>query len=484
MAKNMKYIILFLFILNFISTDSLIKKIKFLKDKEYKKNKITIVGKLLKNKIFQNKKNNAESQPTIDIDDVDVPLKSTDNSKLSNDLQSEKPLYIQDNLLESSSVQSLSEKIFNVKCFWVHDYEIYSLQKLSTKKGYEIKNGTDVVAKFSLCENLENTDTTFLFNGEEVAGSIDECSEWKEYKEGGSRYLNITLPKKKEKDYEVTLNFECDDSSDTEDDEKKFKKNLVLEVEDKENPKKITVKSKTIYACPLNNYYLFERLFNKYKVPSVIVICAMGMFLAFFGAKIIKVTILLIAALAFTVIALSTIYGVFTISNENTMLIIMVVAFCIGLALGCLLLKMVKLFIVILGGAIGYTLGTVVYAIVKDKELNIREDYLYYGTLAICVLLCALIALCLVKHVLIWGTSIVGGFLIIKGASFILGHFPSESMVIDLIKNKEYEQLDDLLADDYAFYYYGVWLLIVIVGICVQYRNSDSKDKKKDKLLK
>ena len=70
----------------------------------------------------------------------------------------------------------------------------------------------------------------------------------------------------------------------------------------------------------------------------------------------------------------------------------------------------------------------------------------------------------------------------IKGASLILGHFPSESIIIDLVKNKEFDQLDDLLADDYALYYYGVWVLIVVIGICVQYRNS--KDKKKDKLLK
>ena len=95
-------------------------------------------------------------------------------------------------------------------------------------------------------------------------------------------------------------------------------------------------------------------------------------------------------------VALSAVYSVFSISNENTMLIVMAVAFCIGLALGFLLLKLVKLFIIILGGAVGYTLGLAVYAILKDKDLNIEEDHLYYGTLVVCILLCALISLCLV----------------------------------------------------------------------------------------
>ena len=209
----------------------------------------------------------------------------------------------------------------------------------------------------------------------------------------------------------------------------------------------------------------------------------MGLFLAFFGAKVLKVTVLLLGALVFCVIALSAVYSVFSISNENTMLIVMAVTFCIGLALGCLLLKLVKLFIVILGGACGYTLGLAVYAILKDKNLNIEEDHLYYGTLAVCIILCAMISLCLVKHVLIFGTSIIGGYLIIKGISLVLGHLPNESRIVDLIKKKEFDQLDEILKDDKALYYYLGWLIIVIIGVCVQYRNNKD-EKKKNKLLK
>ena len=400
----------------------------------------------------------------------------------------EKPLYIQDsfdNLF--SNEKNLSKKFINVKCFWVNDFDIYSLEKLSTDKGYNVEDEKkENYALFSLCKNLKDKDTMFLLNDNvRAAGSIDEYTKW----DVNSNILKILLPEgdscRKGKNYTVELNFECDDddSADIDDEKDNFEKNLKLKF-DKDDNCTIIVSSKTVYACPLNNYYIFERIFKKYKIPSVIFICLMGLFLAFFGAKVIKVTVLLLGALVFCVVALSAVYSVFSISNENTMLIVMAVAFCIGLALGFLLLKLVKLFIVILGGAVGYTLGLAVYAILKDKNLNIEEDHLYYGTLVVCILLCALISLCLVKHVLIFGTSIIGGYLVIKGISLVLGHLPNESRIVDLIKKKEFDQLDEILNDDRALYYYLGWLVIIIIGVCVQYRNNKDEKKKKDKLLK
>ena len=399
----------------------------------------------------------------------------------------EKPLYIQDsfdNLF--SNEKELSKKLINVKCFWVNDFDVYSLEKLSTDKGYNVTDNKGNEALFSLCKNLKDKNNTmFLLNDNvRAAGSIDEYSKW----DVKSDNLKILLPKGDScgdgENYQVELNLECDDddSADIDDGKKNFKKNLKLKI-DEDDKCKIIVSSKTVYACPLNNYYIFERIFKKYKIPSVIFICLMGLFLAFFGAKVIKVTVLLLGALVFCVVALSAVYSVFSISNENTMLIVMAVAFCIGLALGFLLLKLVKLFIVILGGACGYTLGLAVYAILKDKNLNIEEDHLYYGTLAVCIILCAMISLCLVKHVLIFGTSIIGGYLIIKGISLVLGHLPNESRIVDLIKKKEFDQLDEILKDDKALYYYLGWLIIVIIGVCVQYRNNKD-EKKKNKLLK
>ena len=525
MASNPKSILFFLFVLTLISTNNSFESNRFLEDKNVFENifkkkerrqsifqKLTDIKKFNENQeeknLFLNifsKKKKDKNEPPSPPKNVPVPpqnepaplrdIETTNKEKLiDRDIENsiidddnmEKPLYIQDsfdNLF--SNEKNFSKKLINVKCFWVNDFDIYSLEKLSTDKGYSfIDEESNNKALFSLCKNLKDKKIMFLLNDTiNASGSIDEGTKW----DVNSKNLTISLPEGEKcksdsnKNYKVELSFECDDddSADIDDEKENFKNNLKLNV----NGCKIVVSSKTVYACPLNNYYIFERIFKKYKIPSVIFICLMGLFLAFFGAKVIKVTVLLLGALVFCVVALSAVYSVFSISNENTMLIVMAVAFCIGLALGFLLLKLVKLFIIILGGACGYTLGLAVYAILKDKNLNVEEDHLYYGTLVVCILLCALISLCLVKHVLIFGTSIIGGYLIIKGISLVLGHLPNESRIVDLIKKKEFDQLDEILKDDKALYYYLGWLIIVIIGVCVQYRNNKD-EKKKNKLLK
>ena len=80
------------------------------------------------------------------------------------------------------------------------------------------------------------------------------------------------------------------------------------------------------------------------------------------------------------------------------------------------------------------------------------------------------------------GTAIIGGYLIIRGASFVIGHYPNESQIIDLIKHKEWDQLKEI-RDFYVYLYYIAWILIAIIGTLVQFHligNDDSKSKKSD----
>jgi len=80
------------------------------------------------------------------------------------------------------------------------------------------------------------------------------------------------------------------------------------------------------------------------------------------------------------------------------------------------------------------------------------------------------------------GTAIIGGYLIIRGASFVIGHYPNESQIIDLIKHKEWEQLKEI-RDYYVYLYYMAWILIAVIGTLVQFHiigGDDSKAKKNE----
>ena len=156
------------------------------------------------------------------------------------------------------------------------------------------------------------------------------------------------------------------------------------------------------------------------------------------------------------------------------------VSFLIGLFLGGLLSKAVKLLVLIVGVFVGYCAGNFLYE-VDLRYINTNPDTLYWIVIGVCRIVCCIIAHFLFMKALAIGT-IIGGYLIIRGASFVIGHYPNESQMIDLIKHKEWEQLKEI-RDNYVYIYYGAWILIAIIDTLVQFLligKDDSKSKKSD----
>jgi len=65
-----------------------------------------------------------------------------------------------------------------------------------------------------------------------------------------------------------------------------------------------------------------------------------------------------------------------------------------------------------------------------------------------------------------------------RGATLVLGNYLDEGMAIDLIKNKEWEQLKELRSP-WIYGYLGAWLLLGIVGTIIQcrYHRKDKNQK-------
>ena len=137
----------------------------------------------------------------------------------------------------------------------------------------------------------------------------------------------------------------------------------------------------------------------------------------------------------------------------------------------------------ILGASLGFSISTFVYDAILPL-IKWDAQLLYYVTVVACCILFALIALCVVKHVLIFGTAIIGGYLIIRGSSLIIGKYPNESQLLDLVKHEEWEQIDAISNDSYVYFYLFAWFLISLIGIIIQYKsNKDDKDEN-EKLIK
>jgi hypothetical protein len=91
----------------------------------------------------------------------------------------------------------------------------------------------------------------------------------------------------------------------------------------------------------------------------------------------------------------------------------------------------------------------------------------YWCVLLISIIICVTFAYFLVDQVVIISTSLIGSYFIIRGISLYAGGFPNENYVIDLIINKEFDTLHDVLGPIFYIYMVG-WIILFIIGIVVQ----------------
>lgn len=80
------------------------------------------------------------------------------------------------------------------------------------------------------------------------------------------------------------------------------------------------------------------------------------------------------------------------------------------------------------------------------------------------------------KIVFIFATAIIGSYIVIRGISFVGGSFPSESVVLDLMNQGEYDILKGMLTP-VIYAYLCSWLVLAVGGIIFQFwHNKDLKD--------
>ena len=130
----------------------------------------------------------------------------------------------------------------------------------------------------------------------------------------------------------------------------------------------------------------------------------------------------------------------------------------------------------------GYSMAQFVYTFVQsliewDSQYT---QYVYYGVIGVCIIAGILLGLFLLRTVLIIGTSILGGYIAMRGATIIFGNYIDEDKLFDLIKNKEFEQIKDMRSG-WVYAYLGLWIFLTLFGICYQCRShkKDSNDYKK-----
>lgn len=139
-----------------------------------------------------------------------------------------------------------------------------------------------------------------------------------------------------------------------------------------------------------------------------------------FGIKFLKITLFIAGAIGFTTISMMIFFDwIFHEgTSTNTVWIVLIVGLIGGFLLSYFLIKITKLFFMIIGGYLGYTLGIFVYNI-AIKYIDGDQTIIYWVTMLICVISCAFLALFVIKHILIISTCICGGYAVIRVLIYI-----------------------------------------------------------------
>ena len=369
-------------------------------------------------------------------------------------------------------------KVINVKCLFSKNYNFYSLQALQDKeKDYELKQG-DYTYIYNFCRNTKaNSNSTLIRRdsyGNEVklAGNIDgegnDKNNWLEISNGDKKDgISITLAKGEtclentNSNYASNIIVHCDAEAEEITDLKIIEGNYSCVY---------TLEFKSRYGCPLGSTYLLLKLMEEYNYYFMVVMVLLGLFLCFVGKKYIAPTIVVLCGIVACYALTALILSIFPnfIKTELWLFVCLLVCFIIGFIIGYLTRNMVGFYIVLAGGFLGYSVATFLYQLVQNY-VEWDPQILYYVCIGVCVAVGGGIGYWLADPILILGLAIFGGYLAMRGVSLVAGNYLDEGMVIDLIKNKEWEQLKELRSV-WVYAYLGSWAALAIVGTIIQCR--------------
>jgi hypothetical protein len=241
----------------------------------------------------------------------------------------------------------------------------------------------------------------------------------------------------------------------------------------------ITLTSKD--ACPQYDVYgLWKAIMdNKYIFGSLILV--FGAIFAFFGNKFILFTQIMtgvIATLFFTLyFIMSNIH--FSLQTWHFWVII---GFCVvlGIIAGYFMSQLEWIIPVFLASMVGFIGGEFLYTIAL-KYVQTNPTLVYWLLIVSCVIVGALIGYWLSEGIIIVATSIIGAYGVMRGVAFMVGYFPDEKQIYELMNRKEWDQVSHLFTW-HVYVYFVFFSIVTLLGLYVQckYFSHSHEEKKKN----
>ena len=381
------------------------------------------------------------------------------------------------------TLRSLSSTKNDVKCFYVDptNYSVYSLVELKKDTPYKISVGGDSYV-FNFCEDI-SSDVKSLFakcqssevnkNNCQLVGQSMESEDSTGSISVSQTELNYTLGISDNTDI-TSVKFQITCPSEEEGDVHFEPKLSPLSTE-----KDIIITGKHKAGCEIVSFYAVTQFLEKYWYLTTIITIIIGIILCFFGSKFINVSMVIILGLAVPIILSIFVFDFLNVTSQAAVWGIYIGGIIVGVILGILIAKFEQFFGAIIGGVLGYLSNIFVYNLALRYIETSRADVMYYVILVLCIIICALLGYCFISKVKIIGTSIIGGYSIVRGISFVAGGFVSEQIIFDLLSNKELDQVSSLLSLK-MFIYLGGWVFLSGIGCYIQFNVTSPENKKEN----
>jgi len=219
-----------------------------------------------------------------------------------------------------------------------------------------------------------------------------------------------------------------------------------------------TIKMTSSAACRGEKFSAWYKHFGVSKYVVGTTLGLLGIFFIFFGATYFKVTSSIIVAFCSGIIIKSLLSPYYQLD--------LLVALCIGIVLAILLSFSKGSTNTVLAIIVGYFIGTIMYNFVV-KIFDMDPNTLYMITILGSICLAILFAFIIDNLIVIVTTSLIGGYLALRGLSICLGGFPDETYTSQLILNREFNQLGRVFGGDANLYLLGM-LVMFVLGLSVQ----------------
>ena len=383
-----------------------------------------------------------------------------------------------------STVEDDRTKGLNQKCLLIQDNTKYDLTNLAKI----IRNVTDDkhVIYYQFCKNINDTKSTVIYKSLESAnstlrlsGNVDGEEKSKNKLSAANGTLTLHLAEGEQcqgdesKTYDFTIKLKCNESAEF--------YNIKLNNHDPHSSCDFELTAESKYACGEDDAYINLSLASRIIFGIILII--LGNVFGIFGFKYLYITFYIICVCAFAVLFHYLFFGLFGVTSKVALYILMAVGAILGFLFAYFLTKkkrlFLSLFMAILGGALGYLIGMILYEVIFLHIQTESQKTMYIIILACCMVLGIVLGIFAPRKICIISTSAMGAYSFMRGIALFLQDtdikYIDETKIFDYARTENYDQITAMITG-YFILYPIIFVVFTGVYLAIQHKINKKED--------